>query len=214
MTNELQKWIKALFVSAVFFGVAFAYLIIPSGHIELFYINKIAGAVAILIGGFTLLIGSFSRKWKSWVQFMTVRRHLGLIAFAFAAIHLVLSLFFLPSRFNLEWYVKEWVPVLFGVVAIVIWIYLALISRNTSIKQMGADKWKQHQQWGGRIAFALLFFHIAVMKWGSWSEWIMRKSRIPVYQKYPYYVPLNLIVTLFIIAVIVYRLVRYFQSKK
>lgn len=212
-TEELFRWLRATVISLIFLALCLFYLYVPSKRMDLFYINKTMGYVAVLLAGMTLMIGPLVRGNARFVPLMTTRRHLGVMACVYGVIHFVLSLFFIPDRFPLSWYVPNWYSALFGLVALGIWAYLVYISRNSKITQMTSDVWKKHQQWGAWIAFAFIFMHLLHLKYEFWIEWVTRTTTIAVYKNNPWYIPANLIITVFIVVVVLFRLILKMKKK-
>ncbi len=99
------------------------------------------------LSAFRLLLACLActpiRKITGWVPVMSLRRLLGLWAFAYAAMHLI---FFMAME--LDWsfglLVKEVAKrrfILFGMVGIVALLPLALTSTRASIKRLGGKAW-------------------------------------------------------------------------
>src|SRR3989344_6251040 len=122
--EELYRFLKGFVVSAIIFAIFSLYLFLRRGYFNLYIANKVFGSTAVLLSGITLVIGILSKKYTFLASFMTIRRHLGLLALGFAVIHVVLSLT-QQNKFPFpQWYLSHWIPILFGIAAVIAWFYL------------------------------------------------------------------------------------------
>lgn len=172
----------------------------------MYIINKVFGSTAVILAGITLLIGPLSQKFSFFTKGMTIRRHLGLLAFGFGLAHVTASVFFLSARFTFAFYIREAIPIAFGVFAILVWFYLASISQNSKIQKMGAELWKKHQSMGAKIAFIAIFLHLTIMKYQGWINWWQGKVKQTPELANPNFLPASLFVLFFMVGVIFYRL--------
>ena len=213
MNPDREKWIKSIGVSLLVFILFSIYLFLRRGYYNLYIINKVFGSTAIVLAGFSLLVGPLSRSNPFFSRFMTIRRQLGLSAFVLAIAHIIASLL-QQNRFPLfSWYTNEWIPVLFGIVAVGIWVYMTYISRNSKIKQMGIDVWKRNLSIAGKLAFIAIFFHLTVMKYEGWIRWFRGQVKATPELANPSYPPASLFVLLIMVIVILYRVMYYFKTK-
>ena len=213
-TESLKKWVKALLFVFLFCTIWLGYLYIRRGSVSLSTINKMLGAGAVFFAAYTILLGPLSKRVPFFTRHMTIRRQLGLLALALAIVHVAISVFFLPQRFPLSWYQQEILPISAGIIAVLIWFYLAFISRNEKIKQMGPDKWKIALRLGANIAFIFIFFHILFLKFSDWTTWFAGTQKPTSYLKNPNLPPESLIIFLAMLAVIIYRVINnYFYHK-
>ncbi len=190
--EDISRWTKSLLIALIIFSLFSFYLFERRGYYNLYIANKVFGSTAAVLAGITLL----------FAKGMTIRRHLGLLAFALALIHVVLSILFLPNKFPVSWFMEEWLPITFGVLAVITWAYMAYISRNQKIKEMGSDVWKKRLSIAGQTAFVFVFFHLVVMKYEGWIIWLAN----------PNFPPASLFVLLVMLIVIAFRV--YILSKR
>ena len=188
------------------------------GYYNLYIANKAFGSTAAIIAGLTLLIGPLSKKFSILGVFMTIRRQLGLTALLYGLFHIIASLL-QAKRFPLfSWYLNEWIPVVMGIIAIGIWIYLFTISSNEKIKQIGVERWKKILSISAQIAFVAIFLHLVIMKYAGWIRWWQGLVKQTPELANPNYPPASLFVLLFIVVVVVYRVVNHIiynsKSKK
>lgn len=213
MTDETRKrWIKSLLIALVIFIILSMYLFLRRGYYNLFIINKVLGSEAAILAGITLLIGPL-RSVSFVAPLMTIRRQLGLLAFGFAVLHIIASLY-QTERFKwFSWYQNEWIPVAFGILAIVAWVYMTYISRNKKIEEFGVEVWKRRLSLAGKVGFLAIFIHVTVMKYEGWIRWVNGQVRQTAELANPQYPPASLFVFLFMLIIILSRLIQHFVRK-
>ena len=206
MNKELMaRWLRAFLVTLGIFVLFSLYLYIRREVYNLGIANKAFGSAAATLAGITLLIGPISRKFPQFGKYVPFRRPLGILAFLTGLIHVIISLFFIPERFNIPFFLNQWPATITGLVAIGIWLYLTTISRNDSVKHMGGSTWVMLQQRGGHIAFLLVFLHLVFLKYAGWIEWFQGKTQKTPYLANPGYPPASLFVFLVMVGIIGYR---------
>lgn len=213
-SEDTKRWTKSILVAIVVFFILSFYLFERRGYYNFYIINKVFGSTAVVLAGITLIIGPLSKKISFFTKAMTIRRHIGLLAFLLALGHVVLSLLFLPHKFPISWYIKEWLPITFGLLAICVWTYMAYISRDSKIKEFGAEIWKKRLSRSGQMAFILIFLHLTVMKTGGWLKWLNGEVKQTPELANPDYPPASLFVLFVATAVIVYRIYIRFRKTK
>ena len=208
-----KRWLKSIMIAVFIFLLFSLYLFVRRGYYNLYIINKVLGSSAVILAGATLIIGPL-RKISFITPFMTIRRHLGLVAFLFSILHITASLV-QTERFELfGWYIEEWVPVTFGIIAILIWSYMAYISRNVKIQEMGPDLWKKYLSLAGKVGFVAIFLHVTVMKYEGWIRWFNGEIKQSPQLANPTYPPASLFVFIFMLAVILYRVYKILTETK
>lgn len=213
MQKTTREWVDAIIASVIIEAGFVAYYWFLRGSYNLSVINKAAGATAAFLAALILIIGPLARMSNVFDRWAALRKHFGFIALAYGLIHGVLSLFFFPTRFTLAWYGTNWLPIAGGALAILLWIYLGLISNKKAMKAMG-QLWRTHQSVFSQIAFAGILLHVAVLKWEDWTEWYTGAAKVMPYLAHPKTIPASLVVFLILGAVFIYRLVTMFTHKK
>lgn len=214
MSEETKRWIRTLGIALVVFTILSLYLLIRRGYLNLYIANKVFGSTAVILAGITLVLGPLSKKYLNLSSLMTIRRHLGLTAIGFAVLHIIASLI-QQNRFPFpKWYLEEWIPVTFGLVAISLWIYLVKISRNSKIREMGVAIWKRNLSVVGRLAFLAIFLHLAVMKYPGWVRWFQGQTRQTPELANPQYPPASLFIFVFMVCVLLYRIINTYLYKR
>lgn len=208
--EEARRWAKTLLLTLAIFAAFSIYLYVRRGYYNLYIINKVFGSSAAVLAGITLLIGPLEKIYKSLTPLMTIRRHLGLTAFGLAVLHIIASLL-QQNRFPLfAWYLREWIPVSFGILAIGIWIYMTFISRNEKIKEMGVEAWKRALSIAGQVAFVAIFLHLTIMKYPGWIRWFNGQVRQTPELANPSMPPASIFVFIIMLVVILYRVKTFF----
>jgi len=205
-TIDLNKWGKSLMIAFVVFLILSVYLYVRRGYYDIYIINKVLGSSAVVLAGITLVIGPLSKKIQSLAKFIVIRRQLGLMAFLLALLHVIASLL-QTQRFTwFSWYLNEWIPVAAGILAITVWAYMAYISRNKKIQEMGGKVWKSHLSLAGKIAFLGIFLHLTIMKYEGWIRWWSGQVKQTPELANPQYPPASLFIFAFMLIVIVCRI--------
>ncbi|MBI2430911.1 MAG: hypothetical protein HYV39_02770 [Candidatus Levybacteria bacterium] len=213
MSNkDKSRWIRSISIGLFIFLLFSLYLFARRGYYNLYIINKVFGSTATVLAGVTLLIGPLSKRFPFFAKGMTIRRQMGLLAFVLALIHVVISTLFLPNKFPVSWFTKEWLPITFGVLAVITWVYTAYISRNSKIKELGATVWGKRLSISGQIAFLFIFLHLVVMKSEGWTRWFQGLVKQTPELANPSYPPASLFVLLTMLIVIIFRV--YIFSKR
>lgn len=215
MPNEyIKRWVRAITIFLIIFALFSIYLYLRRGYYNIYIINKVFGSTAVVLAGITLLLGPLAKKYLYFTRFMTIRRHLGLLAFGSAVLHITASLL-QTQRFHwFSWYIHEWIPVAFGLLAITAWAYMTFISRNAQIQKMGADLWKKRLSFSGNLAFLAIFLHLTIMKNQGWIKWFNGQVKKTPELAHPSYPPASIFVFLFMILVIMYRVFVFLKYRK
>lgn len=171
--HEIRQYGMAFIAGALPIFTFFSlYIFYRRGFYDLYIANKAFANTAAVLLGIVLLIGPLSRYFSFPDRFLQYRKEFGIIAFFSALIHVIVSLFFLPHIFPFALYTTAmyW-PFIFGIVGITALTALFLISNEVAANAIGRRTWWHMQNWGVRIVFALVFFHVYVMKWQGWLKW-------------------------------------------
>lgn len=169
---QFEQYGATLAVAIPLFIISSIYLFYRRGYYDLYIANKIFAGVAAILLGIVLLIGPLSRLFFFPDRYVQYRKELGIVAFFLALIHGIVSLFFLPSKFQIQpFFAKFPIPFTTGLIATIILIIIFLISNDRASLAMGKEKWWKWQYWGARFIFALVFLHVFVMKWEGWVKW-------------------------------------------
>ena len=108
--------------------------------------------------------------WFGWKQIIPLRRLLGLYAFFYAALHLVIFLwldYLLDPQFIVEALFSKWYA-LFGLAAFLIMLPLAVTSTRAAMRKMG-KRWKSLHKWV-YVAGVLVVLHYFLLVKNSYTE--------------------------------------------
>ena len=178
--EQIKRWMMAIAISGAVFAVFSLYLFLRRGYYDLYIINKAFSSASFVVIGIVLLIGPFCRLYQRFDHWILYRKELGLVGFAAALAHTVISLFFLPDKFAFASFFtytsfnRGLVPFLFGAGSIILFSILTVISLEAIKCRIENDAWWRWQYWGVRIAFVLLFLHLVVMKYPGWISWYVQ----------------------------------------
>jgi len=204
---------RAAFISFVVFLLFSVYLYLRRGYYDVYIINKVLGSTAVVVAGLTLLAGPL-RRIRFITPLMTIRRQLGLTAFGLVVFHVIFSLFQMERFEWFSWYIEEWIPVTFGIIAVIAWICMVYISRDSKIVSLGADRWKKWLSFLGKLAFLAIFLHLVILKYPGWIRWFTGQTRQTPELLNPSYPPASLFVFLIMLVIILYRIYCDFLRKK
>lgn len=212
-----NTYVLVLTVIALSFTYAFIrYNIVrnvPFDNFPLYIANKsIAVSTTILIG-MSFLLGPLARFWPSiFAPYLYLRKHLGIIGFALASFHAIVSLVLLSpayysklftagGKFNL----MGESSLLFGILSFLIFFAIFITSLPAIEAQMKSDQWKIVQRLG-YLAYFFVLMHVAIMGFQGWFNADSWKFGL---------ISISLISAMFIIFVLIMRLlVIAFPSKK
>lgn len=171
-SEATYEYTVAFFFATLLFIIFSLYLFNRRGFYDLYIINKVFAGVAIFQLGIVLLIGPLCRMFDIFDHFLRFRKEFGMIAFFFAVLHSISSLFFLKSHFPIEKYLTTGKgPFTFGLMGILILIFIFLISNKKSMNNIGFKGWWIIQYWGVRVVFFVVALHVFLMKTPGWIDW-------------------------------------------
>lgn len=210
MTETLKKYFVSVAVGLVIFAAFSGYLFLRRGYYDLFIANKALAGAAFVLLAFVLLIGLLSRYFVRFDGWLVYRKELGIVSFVFALAHVIAS--FLVPQFNLFSRAalvnfNLWL----GGLALLILLFLTVISGNWAVKKFGGQRWWFFHQWGARLALLLVLYHVFLMKYGGWVSWFVEGGSKTLAR--PYLPPLSLLSFLPAVFVVVVRLGEFFGQK-
>lgn len=173
MTHEgKNRYLVSLTVTSVLFATLSLYLFFRRGYYTLYIVNKAAGGTALVSLGVVLLLGTLARLYKRFDPWIVYRKELGILALAWALVHGLISLFFLPDHFPFFSYLSHpTLPFVFGLTSLLLLALLFFISLDTFMNRMNKQVWWKFQNYGGRIAGLLALAHVLIMKYPGWIMW-------------------------------------------
>jgi DMSO/TMAO reductase YedYZ heme-binding membrane subunit len=172
----------------------------PAGTGTFYLPNRaLAGAAAAMLAA-VFLVGPLSRYFDRFDQWLGYRKEIGIVGGVLAVLHGVVSAWFVPEKFSLEWLFSEksfWTASA-GLVGAAVLVALAALSPNILIRKVGGTRWWLMQRWGLRIAVVATLLHVLPMKWNGWAAWLAEGGRRTSELARPEMPPAGLFVALFL----------------
>lgn len=201
--HEGPLYLKTGFLSAVLFAGAFYYTKWMGVPNEL---NKSVADTAVVLIGLSMLISSLCYFWNAWDWSIVYRKYLGLVGFAYAVAHLLLSWGpFLALTNAATWQQGRMWPALTGLLALIIFAIMAAISNAFSARLLGGRNWRYVLR-TGYVALILVWFHVVLLKSARWLNWYQEGMKT--------FPALSLVVTGFIVLVVAMRLLLWWRLSR
>ena len=202
-----RAWVFAIIFSVFIFFAASLYLFIWRRPYNLASANKALADSSVILIGVSFALSGLCYFWDFVDTKIIYRKHLGVIGFLFAFLHIIISVFFLPQNFTFpKWIFENKIAFDFGVLAFIIFLLMALISNRYSVMKLGGKKWRLVLRYSGFIAFLAVAAHIFALKYKYWLKWLADwKSSLP---------SLSMIVFVIIIAIFILRFSLFVAEKK
>ena len=201
--SEKQLYLRVLIFGLLIFGATYGYTTwnkIPG------VLNKSVADTSIILMGFSMLLSSICYFWNFLDNKIIYRKYLGLIGFAFAITHVVLSYSALLNLFNPEtWQKGAMWPAFTAAIATGIFTIMALISNQYAARELGGRVWRGILR-TGYIAMILVWLHVVLLKSGRWITWWEGGRQTPP--------SMSLLVTIFITIVVLMRIALWWSLRK
>lgn len=204
---------KSVIVFLFLFSTYFFYLYLRRGSYDLNTFNQSFGETSLTVLGIVLLLGPLSRFYEILDRWLSLRKSLGILAFAAALMHGIISFFFLPDRFPLSYYLSNPIGFPTGLVALTTLFVLFILSFERFISRMDRTLWWKIQYWGLRITVLLAFLHTITLRYNSWVRWFQSGSGGVQFAR-PYLPPAGLLTISFVGMVILVRIIEFTVKNK
>lgn len=210
-SDILQYVYAGLFAAAWVFGL-YEIEVIASGEAGMSALNVSLAASTLFLLGIVLLLGPLSRLFNRFDWALKYRKELGIMSFFTGLAHVYLVMF--PLARNGPWglYTSRPLSAYPGLEALIVLFILFAISNRFATRVMGAKLWWQLQYWGARAAFALIAFHMVVLKQKTIMSWLI-PGDVPMTPGVVHYPPLIIWETQFVLLILVIRLSELFGVK-
>lgn len=198
----LVMWIWPLVWALVVFALVLIYQFIYfSSLLPLGISSAFAGSAAFCIG-FSFALAPISYYFDFLDKMLVSRRGFGVVGYFFALAYSISLLFVNEDRY-LYGFLENLASMDFvlGLLAMMIFTIMALISNNWSIRKLGPVRWKIILRFG-YLAYALLIIRAIVLEKDSWVLWFQSPNGLP---------PIRIFVSLFATLVIVCRILMIFS---
>lgn len=207
--KPISSW-KLLFNTLVFSGFIFLigslYLFARRGNYDLYIANKVFATTSLVLIGLSFALSGLCYFWDFVDTKIIYRKSLGLVGFAFAIIHIVVTLYFLPHKFAYpDWFVANITSVIFATLALLIFAIMAAISNRFAALELGGKRWRMILR-TGYLALVFIIIHFTLLKYQGWIKWFATRE--------PLLPPLSLLEIIFAVAVIILRIALFISIHK
>ncbi len=212
LRNDILQYVYAgLFAVALVLGL-YEVEVIASGAAGLSALNVSLAASTLFLLGTVLLLGPLSRLFNRFDWALKYRKEVGIMSFFTGFLHVYLVMF--PLARNGPWGLYSSRPwsAYPGLEALIVLFVLLIISNRYATLALGAKLWWQLQYWGARIAFALIAFHMVVLKQKTIMSWLI-PGDVPVTPGVVHYPPLIIWEAQFVLLILVIRLSELLGAK-
>lgn len=210
--TEASEYATAAIVGLFFTAVITFYLSYRSGSLDQQILNKALGDASVILLGLILLIGTGSRLFSFPDRWVPYRKEIGIVAFLLGIGHFVVSLFFVPGRYNYTTLLETSnQPAMYGLAALILLLLLFLSSRQKISTMLGTKVWWKFQYWGLRITFILVGIHVILLKGSRWLSWYTQGTTQKL--THPNLPTSDLLLGWFMLVVILIRLSEFFGPK-
>ncbi len=184
MVNRGWEWGIAIVLHAFFFFLMLEYHrwrgrdYIESLPAFLFVANKAMGIASLMSLSCAIAAGPLERLLGLSPRVVRMRRPVGVTGALGVIPHVIVSLFFLPKKFDWSYYVGRWGSAVLGLAALLGFIWLAAISWPWALDKFGPGRWRSWQRWGPWLLL-VVFFHAVVLtgKLANWPDWFSKIGR-------------------------------------
>lgn len=201
--REIGLYFKTSVFSLIVFGLSYAYiswLQLPSE------LNKSVADTAIILMGASMILSSICYFFNALDKMIIYRKYLGLVGFAYAVAHLILSWNAFMSLFKIAtWQTDRVWPVFAGLLATIIFTVMALISNTYAAGKLGGRRWKFILR-TGYLAVIFVAVHVGLLRLPRWISWFQEGMQTPP--------SLSLLVTLFMVLVVLMRIVLWWSVSR
>lgn len=167
--SERQLYLRVSLFGLVIFGAMYGYisfLKLPN------VLNKSVADTAVVLIGLSMLLSGVCYFWNVFDTKIVYRKHLGLIGFAFALLHLLLSWSAFLRLFEADTWESQtiWAP-LTGLIALLIFAVMAAISNKFSALHLGGKVWRGILR-TGYVALFFVLAHVVFLRLARWQSWL------------------------------------------
>ena len=196
-TIKFKMWRASLIIATVFFIIFFGYTFKFYGGLSLLATSQAVSGTATIMLGLSFAMSGIGYWWDFLDSKVAYRKYLGLTGFWLALLYAIMLIFINPDRYfyNLADNLGT-TDVLFGIGAMIIFIFMSMISRSWVIQAMGAANWRYGLRIG-YLAYAMLVARAAIVDHSIWAEW----WQVPL-DSLP---PVSLLISVFAVVIIGFR---------
>ena len=178
-SNSTGEWSLTLILLAGFFQLFWTYHTYRGKPYSLCSASECLGFAALTGIAISLSMGPIYRLLNIPLGVLRLRRPMGILGALLTLSHGVLSLFFLPAAYPWSFYLKNWSCLLLGAIGLLGFLYLAWISRSSSIARLGIAAWKRRLRWASVLLLISVLHFMVLGKLSGWVEWAHQLDKVP-----------------------------------
>ncbi|HDT14090.1 MAG TPA: hypothetical protein ENO03_07010 [Candidatus Aminicenantes bacterium] len=174
-----RLWSRALATAAGTFVFGCLYFFVRQSvkegvwYFDLTLVNKALGTTSLVMIALSMALTGIAFFAGRGSRLLTFRRHHGLVGFWIGLAHGAVNHLVLPATGLRPEEKAETLPAdATGLAALVIFGFLAIISLAEVKGFIGGQAWRRILRYGGYAGLVLATAHAALLKWGSWENFV------------------------------------------
>ncbi len=192
--NPLMFWFHTLILAAVIYALSYGYYTLTGEAAtgNRLFSQTFSNAGMIMIG-LSFMMSGLTYFWNFVDKKIIYRKYIGLVGFYMTLVHIYFALKFaydMPTRAFSNG--GDVIAFLLGCLALAIFLEMALISNQYSVRELGNKAWRMILR-TGYIAYLFAVVHLIIQKMEVWEKWMNGEMT-----KFP---PLSLIIVAFSLVV-------------
>lgn len=192
-----KMWIQSSLLALFLVTLFLIYIFIQTKSFTLLTISMAVAATAAVMIGLSFSLSGFCYYFNFLDTKIGYRKYLGLVGYWLALTYSCMLLIIDPDRYLYGFFDNLLsIDFSFGLTAISILTFMAIISNNWAMKRLGVTKWRYGLRLG-YLAYLLLISRAAILEHEIWLNWINNPVTLP---------PVRLIIVVFALFVLLLRL--------
>ena len=192
---KMRMWRHSLLLALGIFCFFFIYVFIYNNFSfspKLIFPPVIAATAALMIG-LSYAMSSLCYYFNFLDSKIAYRKYWGLTGYWLAVLYSLLLAFIFPDRYIFGFIKNFWTAdILLGITAMTILTFMAVISQDWVMREMGAQRWRQALRFGYLASF-LFVIRAYILEKDLWFTWLTGGGNLP---------PPRLLISIFTLVVI------------
>ena len=202
LKNTMGEWFVSLFISVAGMFACMGVLTLRGRPLSLYSFNKASALTAVWLVLAVIALGTLCRTTQLSKP-LRYRRTFGILASLLICVHVALSLFSFPDRYDWNYYASKSDALLYGLAATIGFLLLWLTSYEVFFRRMRRAPWKRLHN-GIYILLALAVLHVSKLgKPLCWLDWLEGSQAC---SRFGYVPPLSFVLFVSLLLVSVLRL--------
>ena len=175
----VRLWFRALAVALSVFVFGCFYFFVRqfmkdgAWLFDLTLANKALGTTSLFLISQSMLLTGVAYFLRGKSRLLAHRKHYGLAGFWVGLVHGAVNHFLLPAvGLQPERNAKSLLSDAPGLMALIIFGIMAALSNAEAKGRMGGKAWRKLLRYGGYAGLILAAGHTALLKWGSWTNYL------------------------------------------